>query len=421
MAEDKLQENAYRKIDATAAYRRLMAAYYFLVTHPKWFGKKVAWITSGGPVEPLYAMGVLPFYPENYGAMCGASRMSVSLCEAAEHKGYSRDLCSYALTDIGSSFTGRGPLGPLPKPDFLVCGNNICGTVIKWYEIQARALNVPLFFLDTPFIHDEIHGHTLRYVEKQMEGYIAFLERQLKRPLSEKRFRQVCARSFETIALWKEILGCSRQHPAPFAAFDAFIHMAPIVTLRGTRWATRYYKRLKRELEERARKGVGAFAREEIRLIWDNIPIWYDIRHLSKMLSSRGAILVADTYTSAWALDQMDSTPSLHALAKAYATIHLNRGLEYKSQKMANLIEDYGAHGFIMHSNRSCKPYSLGQYDLKREVSKATGKPGLIIEADHTDSRSYAPAQVEKQIQIFMEIVKARTGENGHTGPSPVQ
>ncbi len=400
--------NPYRPIKSTSAYRRLMTAYYFMVKHPKWFGKKVAWITSGGPVEPLYAMEVLPFYPENYGAMCGAFRRSVPLCEAAEHRGYSRDLCSYALTDIGSSLTGQGPLGHLPKPDFLVCGNNICGTVIKWYEIQARAFNVPLFFLDTPFFHDQIHEHAVAYVEKQMEDYISFLEQQTGRSFSEERFQQVCFRSFEAINLWKEILGLSRQRPAPFAAFDAFIHMAPIVTLRGTRWAARYYRKLKGELDERVKRGVGAFAREETRLIWDNIPIWYDIRNLSKMLSSRGAVLVADTYTSAWSLDQIDSTRPLKALARAYATIHLNQGLEYKIQKITNLIESYVADGLMMHSNRSCKPYSLGQYDLKRAVSQATGKPGVIIEADHTDSRSYAPAQVEKQIEIFLGIIKGK-------------
>jgi benzoyl-CoA reductase/2-hydroxyglutaryl-CoA dehydratase subunit BcrC/BadD/HgdB len=409
--EKEIQSNAYRKINSTSAYRRLMTAYYFMVKHPAWFGKKVAWITSGGPVEPLYAMGVLPFYPENYGAMCGASRMSVPLCEAAEQKGYSHDLCSYALTDIGSFFTGKGPIGRLPKPDFLVCGNNICGTVIKWYEIQARALRVPLFFLDTPFFHDELHQHNLRYVEKQMGEYIAFLEDQMKRPFLEKRFKKVASRSLEAISLWREILDLSRNQPAPFAAFDAFIHMAPIVTLRGTRWAVRYYQKLKRELEERVKKGLGAFAREEIRLVWDNIPIWYDIRNLSKLLSSNGAVLVADTYTSAWAMEEPDLTYSLDGLARAYATIHLNRGLGYKMQKMAKLIEKFGAHGFLMHSNRSCKPYSLGQYDMRREVTRLTGKPGLIIEADHTDSRSYAPQQVEKQILMFLEIIKGREQE----------
>ena len=36
--------------------------------------KKVAWITSGGPVEPLIAMDVIPVYPENHGAMIGANK-----------------------------------------------------------------------------------------------------------------------------------------------------------------------------------------------------------------------------------------------------------------------------------------------------------------------------------------------------------
>lgn len=408
MSTASSKERPYREIKSVKAYRRLMKGYYLMAKNPKWFGKKVAWITSGGPVEPLYAMGVLPFYPENYGAMCGAGRMSVPLCEIAESQGYSRDLCSYARCDIGSSLSGKGPLGVLPKPDFLVCGNNICGTVIKWYEIQARAFKVPLFFLDTPFIHKQLQAHTLTYVQQQMEEYMAFLEKTCNRPFSEKRFLKVSARSLEAVALWKEILELSRNRPAPFAAFDAFIHMAPIVTLRGTRWAIWYYKKLKKELEERVKKGQGAFAREEIRLIWDNIPIWYDIRNLSKLLFKHGAVLVADTYTSAWTLRPVDLGNPIESLSRSYASVHLNLGLEHKVAKMVELMNQYQADGFIMHSNRSCKTYSLGQYDLKKRVSEKTGKPGLIIEADHTDARSYAPSQVEKQVEAFVEMAKKR-------------
>jgi benzoyl-CoA reductase/2-hydroxyglutaryl-CoA dehydratase subunit BcrC/BadD/HgdB len=121
-----------------------------------------------------------------------------------------------------------------------------------------------------------------------MKDFATFLERQLNRPFSENKFQKVGLLSFEAIKLWKEILELTRERPAPLTAFDAFIHMAPIVTLRGTRWAVWYYRKLKKEIEERVKKGIGAFAHEEIRLIWDNIPIWYDIRNLSKILSSQG-------------------------------------------------------------------------------------------------------------------------------------
>jgi benzoyl-CoA reductase/2-hydroxyglutaryl-CoA dehydratase subunit BcrC/BadD/HgdB len=75
---------------------------------------------------------------------------------------------------------------------------------------------------------------------------------------------------------------------------------------------------------------------------------------------------------------------------------------------MVGLIKDYQADGFIMHSNRSCKTYSLNQFDLKKKVSERTGRPGLIIEADHTDSRSYVPDQVEKQIETFIEMINKK-------------
>ena len=148
-------EQEKRKIKSVKRMKSIMTEYYIEAKSPDRGGKKIAWITSGGPVEPLIAMDVIPIYPENYGAMIGASKMGVDLCQKAEEFGYSPDLCSYARADIGASAVNGGPIGGLPAPDFLVCCNNICGTVLKWYEVQARKYNVPLFIFDTPFIHTE--------------------------------------------------------------------------------------------------------------------------------------------------------------------------------------------------------------------------------------------------------------------------
>ena len=68
---------------------------------------------------------------------------------------------------------------------------------------------------------------------------------------------------------------------------------------------------------------------------------------------------MADTYTSAWTLKGLDPDRPLESLARTYATVHLNLGLEHKIRKMADLVQDFQADGFIMHSNRSCKTYSL--------------------------------------------------------------
>ncbi|MEJ2098337.1 MAG: 2-hydroxyacyl-CoA dehydratase, partial [Deltaproteobacteria bacterium] len=150
---NELTEKEKPKIKSVARMKEIMTDYYIQAKTAEQTGKKVAWITSGGPVEPLIAMDVIPVYPENHGAMIGAAKMGTALCEKAESMGYSRDLCSYATADIACATVDGGPIGGLPKPDLLVCCNNICGTVLKWYEIQARYFKVPLFILDTPFCH----------------------------------------------------------------------------------------------------------------------------------------------------------------------------------------------------------------------------------------------------------------------------
>src|SRR5512135_1118975 len=175
MAEEKKPDK--NRLRASQKMKELMTLYYMGAKMAEGTEKKIAWITSGGPVEFLIAADVIPIYPENHGAMLGASRMSVELCEVAEGLGYSRDLCSYARGDIGSVLTKKSPIpGGLPKPDFLLACNNICGTVLKWYQALSRIFKVPLFFIDTPFIHHRLVPESLLYVRRQFQEFIPFLE-----------------------------------------------------------------------------------------------------------------------------------------------------------------------------------------------------------------------------------------------------
>jgi len=365
--------------------------------------KPICWITSGGPVEFLIAMGVIPIYPENHGAMCGASKIAVGLAEVAEGMGFSQDVCSYARLDIGGAATQGGAIpGGLPKPDFLLCCNNICGTVTKWYEELSRFWDVPMFLFDTPFIHKSKPEHATEYVKQQCLELIEFLEKHTGKKWSDDRFAEVALLSVEGVDLWKEVLQTAESRPSPFTCFDAFIHMAPIVTLRGTQEVVDYYKLLRDEMRERVANGVGAVADERYRLIWDNIPIWYEMRNLGNLFASNRACLVADTYTTAWAVDIKIEDP-LTSMADAYTKVYLNISIDLMLDQLIALIERYSADGLVMHSNRSCKPYSLGQYDLSRAVTERTGKPALIIEADMTDSRAFSEAQTRERIEAFIE------------------
>ena len=113
------------------------------------------------------------------------------------------------------------------------------------------------------------------------------------------------------------------------------------------------------------------------------------------------------TYANSWGqysnypLDP--DTEPYEAIAKSYLNVYINTGFENRINYLAGLIDEFSLTGFIMHSNRSCKPYSIGMYPMQDELTKISGKPGVVIEADQNDPRAYSDAQVETRLEAFIE------------------
>jgi len=370
--------------------------------------KPVAYVTSGAPVEILEAMGGLTLYPENYGAHCGARREAVKACAVAEAAGYSQDLCSYARAHIGTVMRpGEAPLGGLPKPNLLLCCNNICGTVLKWYEALADHYDAPLFVLDVPFQRGaQPEPHAVQYVAHQLQELIGWTEEVTGLRWRPKKFRQVLELSNEAVSLWREIRDLGMHKPSPINAPDLFVAMAPIVALRGTRQAVEVYRGLKEELEERVAHGIGAVPGERYRLLWDNIAIWYRLYRFFRPLMDAGACFVTDTYTNAWAaVEPIDPDDPLPSLARTLLAVFINLDLETRSRIVADLARRFAVDGMVMHANWSCKPFSLTQTDLRAALREEMNLPVLILEADMCDSRRYNEKAARERIAAFLEIL----------------
>jgi len=368
-------------------------------------GRPVAWVTSGSPVEVLLAAGIIPFYPENHAAICSARGMAEELSGSAEDERYSRDLCSYFRIDLGSQLSGRTPLGRIVPPDLVVASNNICGTVQSWFRLTAAHFDVPYLFLDTPYSDGAPSDSDIAYVEAQIVSIAKDAARIARTRFDERKVAAVVRRSVEALELWRAILDTAQARPAPFTSFDAFVHMAPIVSLRGTRRCVRYYRKLLAELRERAAAHVPAVPGERARVVWDNIAIWPAHRELKRLFREHGVAMVADTYTGAWSSGHLDPKDPMVGLARSYCDILLNHGAEHRNRVLSGLVRDFRADGFVLHSNRSCKRYSLGQLQVRRDVAAATGKPGVVIEADMADPRSVSFDNLRQRLVPFFEML----------------
>jgi bcr-type benzoyl-CoA reductase subunit B len=387
--------------------KEIMTRHYFLARYAK-DARPVAWVTSGAPVELLRVLGYYTIYPENHGALCGASRMGPKLCEAAETRGFSQDLCSYARIDLGHMFSGQTPAGRLPKPDLLFASNNICQTVLYWYKALAHYLKIPFILFDTPYNYGAINEADIDYMVAQAKEMVPTLERVARREFNEDRFKEVLDLARETSLTWGQVLATMKQRPAPMTIFDAFIHLAPVVSLRGLPVSLEYYKLLLKELNQRVEQGVGAVTNERKRLMWDNIAIWFKVREFSKLFAAHGMNFVAATYTNAWAetIHYLDSSDTWRSIAKAYSLVILNNNLNHRLGLMEGMIKEFAVDGLVVHSARSCKPYSVGQYDMRRILMERLNVPSVVIEADITDSRHYSEEQANTRLEAFFEALE---------------
>lgn len=400
-----------KRLEAAIRMKELMARHFQAGWLAKERGRKVAWVTSGAPVEFLHAMDVVPVYPENHGAICGVARTGGTLCRAAEEGGYSRDLCSYWKIDWGERFSpGLSPIGGLPAPDFLFCANNICRTVVKWYEGLARRYRVPLLLLDFPFLHEPRDPAAAEYVREQFRHLPGELERITGSRWSGERFREVVDLSREASLLWEDCIRENSARPSPTTAADHFVLMGPIVTMRGTPEAVGFYETLREEIRGRVGRGEGAIDSERVRLLWDNLPVWHRLRFLTECFGAQGAVLVGATYTFAWTERPSGASPDVIAeTADAYARVWLNMGLEHRESVILDLLSSLRADGVVFHANRSCKPYSFGQEEIATRL-KGKGIPCIVVEGDMADERDFAEGGWRTRLGAFLEGFQSGRG-----------
>ncbi len=378
---------------------------YMLEGHTASEERKLAWVTSGFPVEIPQAMGITSSYPEQYTAVVGSEKVGPTVCGFAEELGYSQELCSYARSGIGSVVhPDASPLNGLPLPQVLLACNNICGTVLRWYDAVSELTDAPVFLLDTPPLDEGQSSHHMRYVKSGIHRLIDFLTEHFGTELEEGRLRRVAELSTRAISLWTQSLKACKNSPSPLNCADRFLAMAPVVSMRGTEHILEYYQALLDEVNIRVREGIGAIRDERIRLLWDNIPPWFNIFRFFNGLAKRGVVFPADTYTHAWS-GSISGDDLFESVATIYSNVYLNKGLDAKVDKMCELIKGYDLDGFVLFSVRSCKRYSLGQLVSKELVTERTGVPGVVIEGDMVDSRLFNEAQVQTRIDALLEML----------------
>ncbi len=393
---------------ASKKLRDVMGQYFAELERGPAEGKKTAWCTSVGPAELLRAMGFNVYFPENHGAMLGASRMATDLIPLANARGFSPDICSYLTSDIGSYLKGASPLqkmklsGP-PKADVLVYNTNQCRDVKDWFQFYAREWNIPCLGVHTPRGTDAPDRDLIDFVSRQIKDLVEPLEKVAGCKFDPDRLREVIDLSRQTTMLWKAVLEAAAAVPSPITFFDGTIQMGPAVVMRGMPEAVDYYKLLVAELQERVANRVAAVEGERLRIYWEGMPVWGKLSPLSNLFMELRTCVVASTYCNSWIFEALDPADPFRSMAQAYSSIFICRGEEEKEAYIERMARLYKINGILYHDAKTCPNNSNNRYGLPQRLQQKLGLPYLVINGDLNDLRMYSEEQTRTNIEAFVE------------------
>ena len=393
---------------STGKMKEVMGKYFVELCGASRQGRKVAWCTSVGPAELLRALGFDVYFPENHGAMLGATRMATDLIPLANARGFSPDICSYLTSDIGSYLKGESPLqkmklpGP-PKADVLVYNTNQCRDVKDWFQFYAREWNIPCVGIHTPRAIGEVSESIIDDVARQTEALVAPLEQAAGVRLDIDRLGEVLVLSKRCTELWKAVLDTAASSPSPLTFFDATIQMGPAVVLRGTQDAVDYYEALLAELKARVADGVAAIQGERFRVYWEGMPIWGRLKALSEQFLALRTCVVASTYCNSWVFDDLDASDPFAGMARAYSSIFICRSDEYKERYIEQMVGKFGVDGILYHDAKTCPNNSNNRYEMPRRLQERLKKPYVVVHGDLNDLRLCSDEQTRTNIEAFVE------------------
>lgn len=394
--------------------------YYKTLANAHKNGKLIASLSLGFPAELLHVFDIIPMYPQNHAAMYATLGHSRRTIDEIEGKGYLSDICSEVKISLGTLLHDLQLSFKLPKPDLVLASTNVCRSMSKFAEIVSSELNVPYFLVDIPHVSGSIPDYYIQHTVVQFKELIRFLEETSGKKLDLAKLQKTLELSFQASKLWMEILELSTVTPSPIDALDIYRHMFPLLTLRGTQRAMEYYKILRHEVYDRVNDEVGAVVDEKYRLLWDYLPIYHKMNFLSRILSKRGAAIATSTFFFPLPIDTCEicyeEVPiyrksyeeMLESLAKDIMQLYPNTGLEQKFQTMKELVEKFSIDGILIHCDRSCKPQSLPQYQMKNMIEKELGVHCLLIDSDSVDPRFFSEEQIVTRLEAFLECLPGK-------------
>ncbi len=391
----------------------------------RWSGS--AWALDAVPAglgDDVYSLTSEP-----YGASIAFNPKFNQECqEAADARGYARDLCAYMRSYWGGMFLDKFLFGgPFPKPDFCF-QTQICCSHSKWYQVVSEYKKVPYRCIDVSVgPYEKLTEEGLQFVVDQLHESIEWMEKVTGRKYDDEKLIEAVHNECRTTSLWAEICCLNQAVPAPMDEKSMYSFYVLATLSKHSKEYGDFYEELRDEMKDRIARGVAAVPNERCRLISDTQPPWSFLK-VFRYLEEFGAVSVGSLYTfglegifqwnedGTWGPRQ---TPKQKGITirtrdealRIYADWNLSKpewqhfyDPEYKTRMMAQICKEWKVDGVMLHLNRGCEGLSCGIMENKIGLTKL-GIPVMTYEGNMGDEKENDEVRTFNRIDSFMEAL----------------
>ncbi len=314
-----------------------------------------------------------------------------------------------------------------PAPDF-IWQDHICCSHAKWYQIvkwleKKKGKEIPMYCVDVsvgPF--NEIEDYKIDYIVQQLNDGIEWMEKVTGRRYQDKLLCEAVWNEMKSTSLWAEICALNQNVPAPLDEKTMYSLYVMGTLMKHKKECVDFYDKLKKEVEDRVRRGIAAVRYERFRVITDTQPPWGFLSVFREM-EKFGVVSVGSLYTfgligmweykpdGTWAPKQPPPRPpkDRDEALKWIVEWTLYRPEwahfykpELKTKMIASIYRQWKLNAVLLHYNRGCEGLSCG-IALNRLGLVEQGIPVFPFEGNMGDEREFDYAGTLARLTAFFE------------------
>lgn len=367
-------------------------------------GKKLIFFGGAAPIELIYAFDAVPFFLDMMPTRiaCNVEVTSVYVDEAEKHVPSS--VCGLDKVELGIALRGDYGL----KPDAFVYCSVPCDSARVCHPAIDKILDVPSFRLDIPFRRDD-RGY--KYLAKQYEGFITFMEEVTGKKMDWDKFAEVAKISNQTTELMHKIADLRKLKPCPLPG-RLLVLNEMMMGMNGHPAMLKYMQKQYDVGKAMADKGLGAIKEEKYRVAWLQNIVWANAGLLDWMEKEFGAILVMDGFGHQRGVlynDIHDKEDLLIVQAEKAMTLPMIHGASGPAENylylVDNIMGDYDVNVSMFIGHVGCNHTFAAAKLVTDMVQDKFGLPTFTIDLDAIDLRYKSIDEVKVAIAEYMESV----------------